>query len=230
MATDTRLPMIAALKRSMRREIASALETLSDVDVMAQSRALADKVSCLPDFARARGISVYLAMPKEAATTELLQTAFASNKKVYVPKIMGPSADDLTMLQVQSMDEIQRFPKVASPLWTYLPVSRSRFHPSVLTDTGIPRQDAMQCDEIDLVLLPGVAFDRRGGRLGHGKGFYDSFLRRLMEHYDAIGHPPPVTIGLCLAPQLVEQVPLAAHDRMLDIIVTPHEVINTRSL
>ncbi|RMX62185.1 hypothetical protein DD238_004310 [Peronospora effusa] len=209
--------MAASLKKELRRRIASTLETLPDTEVAEQSQLLIEKVCALPEFARARGVSVYLEMPKEAATSKLLEAAFAANKKVFVPKITGRSADDLQMLQTQSMEDIQSFPK---DKWQ-IP------DPPLLTDNGVPRDDAVRGDELELVLLPGVAFDRRGGRLGHGKGYYDSFLRRLTEHYDDIGHPPPTTIGLCLTPQLVDKVPLATHDQMLDLVVTPHEVIRT---
>ncbi|CAH0474046.1 unnamed protein product [Peronospora belbahrii] len=109
---------------------------------------------------------------------------------------MGQSAEDLKMLQTHSIEEIQSFPK---DKWQ-IP------NPSLHTDSGVLRDDAIL-----------------GGRLGHGKGYYDSFLHRLTKHYDNIGHARPITIGLCLAPQLVEKVPLAAHDQMLDLIVTPHE-------
>ncbi|KAE8904067.1 hypothetical protein PF010_g6321 [Phytophthora fragariae] len=218
MASSSSEDMAASLKKELRHRIAATLKALPDAEVAEQSRRLAERVCALPEFARARGVSVYLEMPKEAATSGLLEAAFAADKKVFVPKITGRSAEDLKMLQAQSMDDIRRFPK---DNWQ-IP------DPPLLTDGGTLRDDAMQGDELELVLLPGVAFDRRGGRLGHGKGYYDSFLRRLTEHYDAIGHAPPTTIGLCLSPQLVEQVPLAAHDRMLDLVVTPEEVIRIK--
>ncbi|KAI9980342.1 hypothetical protein PInf_026371 [Phytophthora infestans] len=207
--------MAASLKKELRRRIGTMLKALPDAEVIEQSRLLSEQICALPEFARAHGISVYLEMPKEAATSKILEAAFVADKKVFVPKIMGRSAEDLKMLQATSMDDIRSFPK---DKWQ-IP------DPPLLLGTGVPRDDAVQGDDLELVLLPGVAFDRRGGRVGHGKGYYDSFLRRLTEHYDAIGHPPPTTIGLCLAPQLVEQVPLAAHDKMLDLVVTPTEVI-----
>ncbi|POM60776.1 5-formyltetrahydrofolate cyclo-ligase [Phytophthora palmivora] len=210
--------MSASLKKELRHRIGATLKALSDAEVTEQSRLLADKICALPEFTRARGVSVYLEMPKEAATSNLLEAAFAADKKVFVPKIMGRSAEDLKMLQAQSMDDIRSFPK---DKWQ-IP------DPPLMLDGGVPRDDAVQGAELELVLMPGVAFTRQGGRLGHGKGYYDSFLRRLTEHYDAIGHPPPTTIGLCLTPQLVEQVPLAAHDRMLDLVVTPEEVIRVK--
>ncbi|KAE9030475.1 hypothetical protein PR003_g10117 [Phytophthora rubi] len=218
MASSSSEDMAASLKKELRHRIAATLKALPDAEVAEQSWRLAERVCALPEFARARGVSVYLEMPKEAATSGLLEAAFAADKKVFVPKITGRSAEDLKMLQAQSMDDIRRFPKDNLQIPD----------PPLLTDGGTLRDDAMQGDELELVLLPGVAFDRRGGRLGHGKGYYDSFLRRLTEHYDAIGHAPPTTIGLCLSPQLVEQVPLAAHDRMLDLVVTPEEVIRIK--
>ncbi|KAG7383388.1 hypothetical protein PHYPSEUDO_003704 [Phytophthora pseudosyringae] len=210
--------MAASLKKELRRRIGAALRALPDAEVAEQSRLLAERVCALPEFAKARGVSVYLEMPKEAATSQLLEAAFAADKKVFVPKITGRSAEDLKMLQAHSMGDIRSFPK---DKWL-IP------DPPLLSSSGGPRDDAVLGEELELVLLPGVAFDRRGGRLGHGKGYYDSFLRRLTEHFDAIGHPPPTTIGLCLTPQLVEQVPLAAHDRMLDLVVTPEEVIRVK--
>eukprot|EP00644_Phytophthora_capsici_P004038 jgi/Phyca11/505833/fgenesh2_kg.PHYCAscaffold_15_\ len=190
--------MAASLKKELRRRIGAMLKALPDAEVAEQSCQLAERICALPEFARARGVSVYLEMPKEASTAKLLEAAFAANKKVFVPKITGRSAEDLKMLHATSMDDIRK------------------------------RDDAVQGNELELVLLPGVAFDRQGGRLGHGKGYYDSFLRRLTEHYDAIGHPHPTTVGLCLTPQLIEQVPLAAHDKMLDLVVTPEEVIRIK--
>ncbi|KAH7482150.1 hypothetical protein KRP22_009851 [Phytophthora ramorum] len=211
--------MAASLKKELRRRIGAMLKALPDAEVAEQSRRLAEQVCALPEFSQARAVSVYLEMPKEVATLALLEAAFAANKKVFVPKITGRSAEDLKMLQAQSMQDIRSFPK---DKWQ-IP------DPPLLSDSGAPRDDAVQGSELELVLLPGVAFDRRGGRLGHGKGYYDCFLRRLAEHYAEIGHPPPTTIGLCLTPQLLEQVPLAAHDRMLDMVATPTEVIRVSS-
>ncbi|CEG50325.1 5-formyltetrahydrofolate cyclo-ligase [Plasmopara halstedii] len=211
--------MTASLKKELRHSIAAKLKALPDTEVTRQSHLLTEKVCKLPEFVRARGVSIYLEMPKEASTSQLLEAAFGLNKKVFVPKIMGRSAEDLKMLQAMSMDDIRKFPK---DKWQ-IP------DPPLFFNDSTDRVEAMQDSELELVLLPGVAFDRGGGRLGHGKGYYDSFLRRLREHYDAIKRPPPTTIGLCLTPQLVEQVPLAAHDMPLDLVVTPTEVIRVNN-
>jgi 5-formyltetrahydrofolate cyclo-ligase len=69
--------------------------------------------------------------------------------------------------------------------------------------------------EIDLILVPGVAFDREGGRLGRGKGYYDRFLA------DFSGR----TLGVCFAAALVPQVPTEPWDRRMDGVVTDHKMI-----
>ena len=112
--SDSHEEMTAVLKKELRRRITSATQTLSDAEVTAQSFLLAEKVCALPEFVRARGVSVYLEMPKEAATSKLLEAAFASDKKVFVPKIFGRSADDLMMLQTMAMEDVRSFPKVSS--------------------------------------------------------------------------------------------------------------------
>lgn len=73
--------------------------------------------------------------------------------------------------------------------------------------------------EADLIIVPGVAFDRRGYRLGTGGGFYDRFLRRVTR---------PARVGLAFEAQLVDKVPHAEHDERVDYIVTERRVIRCR--
>ena len=74
--------------------------------------------------------------------------------------------------------------------------------------------------EIDLLLVPGLAFSRAGGRLGRGGGFYDRFLSEV--------HPRAVKLGVCFHVQLFPELPLEAHDCAMDQIVTEAEVIRCR--
>ena len=85
-----------------------------------------------------------------------------------------------------------------------------------------PPADAPVVDprELDVVLVPGVAFDPQGGRLGFGGGFYDRFLRRT----------PAVRIGVCHDCCLVDAVPCAEHDEHMDWVVTPTRTLHTAPL
>ncbi|TMW60955.1 hypothetical protein Poli38472_000997 [Pythium oligandrum] len=207
-----------AIKKALRKSIAASLRAIEDQEITRQSDAIAQRIAALPEFQQAMALSVYLHMPKEAATRNILTHSFAEKKKVYVPKIVGKGAEDLKMVHASSLEDIDAFPK---DKWQ-IP------DPPLENSAGEPRNDAITSRDLDLVLLPGVAFDRSGGRLGHGKGYYDSFLRRLTEAYDEHNRPLPVTVGICLSSQLVDAVPLSPHDRMLDVIVTPEEVIRIR--
>lgn len=101
-----------SLKKELRKRIAGVLKATSDCEISDQSVRLAANVCALPEFQRAAAVSVYLHMPKEADTTVLLEAAFAANKTVYVPKITGKQAEDMCMVQAQSLADILVFPKV----------------------------------------------------------------------------------------------------------------------
>jgi len=86
---------------------------------------------------------------------------------------------------------------------------------------GIPEPDPRVCEPVTLsaaaaVIVPGLAFDRAGGRLGYGAGYYD----RLFHRFEAEGLAMPLRIGLAFAVQLVGRVPKEAHDRAVDLVVT----------
>ena len=77
---------------------------------------------------------------------------------------------------------------------------------------------------IDVIIVPGLAFDRQGGRLGYGSGFYDRFI----EHYEKRGLPHPLKLGVCFETQLLDDVPMEQHDLRVDRIITEagvHDII-----
>ena len=82
---------------------------------------------------------------------------------------------------------------------------------------------------LDLILVPGVAFDRSGNRCGRGRGFYDRFLAKLQQKTESGTIPRmPTLAGLCLQEQLVEQVPTDENDFVLDYVVCPEGVLPAR--
>ena len=76
---------------------------------------------------------------------------------------------------------------------------------------------SLPLDAIDLIVVPGVAFDARGGRLGRGRGHYDATLARL--------RPGTARVGLCFDEQVVDRVPVEPHDVPLDVVVTGSRVL-----
>jgi 5-formyltetrahydrofolate cyclo-ligase len=105
---------IDEMKRLLRRQIAAALRGLGPGEIAAQSLRLAERVGALPEFVGARAISVYLHMPHEAQTESILSAAFDAHKKVYVPKILGRTPDDMKMVQALSAHDIASFPRVSA--------------------------------------------------------------------------------------------------------------------
>ena len=74
-------------------------------------------------------------------------------------------------------------------------------------------------DEVEFALVPGVAFDRAGNRLGYGKGYYDRLLAMRVERTSA--GTKPLVVAVAFDCQLVEQLPVSAHDQAIDLLITP---------
>ena len=85
--------------------------------------------------------------------------------------------------------------------------------------SSTPRRDALDAG-LDLLLLPGAAFDAAGGRLGRGGGYYDAFVAAAAAAAAARGVAPPLLVGLAFAAQVCPSVPVEAHDARLDVLVT----------
>jgi 5-formyltetrahydrofolate cyclo-ligase len=139
-------------------------------------------------------------MPREIATHRLIRAAYAAGKSVAVPRIEGGDIRFLSM------------PPDAPP------PPRDRWGIPV-PDPAWPGLEPARAGKM-LISAPGLAFDRKGNRLGRGKGYYDRFLSRAR----ASGAHCMV-IGICFSEQLVDDVPHDETDQQVDGVVTERETI-----
>jgi len=145
-----------------------------------------DQVLELPEFQEATRISVYLSMPKgELSTAEIVRQALAQGKKVFVPYIHKSSEPTrshafIGMFALRSQDDVD---KLQPDAWGIPTLGKGSLQgrENALGEVGPSQEDDLgkrhPFEGLDLILLPGMAFDRLGGRLGYGKGFYDHFLQ-----------------------------------------------------
>jgi 5-formyltetrahydrofolate cyclo-ligase len=149
-----------SMKRAVRLEVNQRLKTLSKDYIDQQSALVFSQLCSLPQFAASTGFSVYLSMGGEVNTESFLNKGFEHRQRVFIPKILGKKSADMFMLEVPDMKTIQGFAKNS---WGI---------PEPPMEIISASQDGTYNGAIDLVLLPGVAFDRNCNRLGHGKGYY----------------------------------------------------------
>ena len=144
----------------------------------------------------------------EIQTDEIIVDALHNRKRVFIPKVTGSESHDMVMVEIFSPEEVESFPKSK---WG---IPEPHLPPDYIDSTragGI----------IDLVIVPGTGFDRSGCRLGHGKGYYDTFLDSLAKANAALNMDNPKFVGLSLGCQMVEEgvIPMETHDRRLDLVI-----------
>jgi len=148
----------------------------------------------LPEYAAARTVMTYLHLPDEVRTQPYLSLVWEHGKQLVVPYCAGL---DLGLFLLESVSELA-------------PGAFGILEPRLHLRGNAAR--SVEVQQLDLVLVPGVAFDRRGGRLGWGKGLYDRLLRRV--------RPDTSLVGLAFSCQLLPEVPMLASDVYMDKVVT----------
>lgn len=192
--------MVHTAKQVLRQQIRQLLKSMSPEDRLRQSSRVTERVLHHPKYLTSHRISVYVHMPTEISTRELIQDAFRSNKQVFIPRY---NVNTMEMVRIYSIEDLDSLPKTK---WN-------------IQQPSFDDKDREIADRnIDLVLVPGLAFSMDGARLGHGKGFYDRYLKTVSEH--------TYTIGLAFRQQLLEinHIPMSETDVRLNEILLDNSV------
>jgi 5-formyltetrahydrofolate cyclo-ligase len=191
-------PTLYAEKAALRVMMIALRRSLSEQSREAMSMAISRHLLALPEVVNARHIHVYLSIPgsAEVGTSAIIEGLASMGKLLSVPVIRN------------------------GELLTAAFEKGSALRPAQF---GQPEPDEVKvADEsnLDMVLMPLLAFDERGHRIGYGKGFYDRFLRRLL-----LKGITPCRIGLSFLQQKVDAVPADSRDELLDGVVHEHGII-----
>ncbi|MFD7290078.1 5-formyltetrahydrofolate cyclo-ligase [Streptomyces sp. NPDC059863] len=182
-------------KAALRRELLATRALLSHEDVRETAAVLARHALDLPELARARTVAAYVSVGREPGTRALLDALRARGVRVLLPVLLADN--DLDWAEYEGGDRLA-------------PAGRGLLEPDG-TRLGV---DAVL--DAEVVLLPGLAVDGRGMRLGRGGGSYDRVLGRLAR----AGAEPALTV-LLYGNEVVARVPEEPHDHPVRAVVTP---------
>lgn len=153
------------------------------------------------EYKRARAVMFYAAFGSEVPTTEIIESALKDGKIVVLP-IADMQSNNLMLRRIDNLAHL------------------------VKSEYGIPEPvvkhtDDFGAEDIDLVIVPGIAFDEEGWRIGYGGGFYDRFMQLL-------GTDVPL-LSIAFELQVVPKIPAESHDLPVDKIITENRVIDARN-
>jgi len=200
---DAQLRDLSEEKRAMRAKATREVCALPREQRAEKSRAACAAIAELPEFASARSIAMYCALADEVDVSYVMAEAISRGKDVLLP-VTSPDRNDRTMT----------FVSVEDPVCDLAEGPFGALEPR----RGLPLNDT---SNLDIVILPGRAFDTLGGRLGRGGGHYDTFLSRLKPH----SHGGALLLGAAFACQLFDRVPMELRDVRIDAVATENGVI-----
>ena len=173
-------------KTALRREIREKKRAMSIEEIEARSARLGELFAQTPAYRMAKTVYGYLPYNQEVRTVSILERAIRDGKKVAVPKVYG---DTMRFIYLEDLTQVEK------------------------SDMGIPEpiaDEPVADDKTALVLMPGLAFDEAGHRIGYGGGFYDKFLTA------EPGHP---TVALCYDFQMFAHLDTEEFDIPVDKVI-----------
>ncbi|MGL4555020.1 MAG: 5-formyltetrahydrofolate cyclo-ligase [Gemmataceae bacterium] len=190
------LTPLQTLKKSIREKAHAARNAQADKDEV--SKGICQRLIDSPEYQKAGVVMWYVDVRSEVRTRYSLPDALTHGKKIIVPYCVD---GELELFHLEHMDEL------AVGMYRIL-------EPKAELRTVAAKKPAVE--ELDLVVVPGVAFDRRGGRMGHGFGYYDKLLHKARKDTPLV--------ALAFECQLFDELPTESHDIYMDRLITEQAV------
>jgi 5-formyltetrahydrofolate cyclo-ligase len=181
-------------RERLRAQLLAVRDGIDPVDRLARAGAVAERLAALPAFAQAGAIAFYYSIGSEVPTLGLVtQVVESEGRRAFLPFMLN---ERLELAEWRPSDPVTEGEYVS-------------FQPRFRRPAAL--------DDVEAIVVPGLAFDRRGHRMGAGRGLYDELLSRLS--------PDTTRIGLAYAEQVVEELPSAEHDVRMHYVVTEEAVV-----
>ncbi len=174
-------------KKELRKSIRQMKGTVSLATIKLSAYYVLQRLESISAFIESSDILLYSSLPDELDTKQITDYCIRKGKNIYLPRVEG---NDITILKANDSTLAIGAYNILEPIGT-----------DTLCDNSI----------IDVAVIPGMAFDKKGNRLGRGKGYYDRFL----SNFDGI------KIGIGYDFQLLDSIPAEQHDKKMDWVVTP---------
>ncbi len=170
------------MKKEVRRELLYLRDNLEDR--VNKSMIVKDKIMNLDIYKNSKTIGLYYSMKSEVDTKELIKESLSLGKKVLLPKVLNKNKMIFIEVNNDTVYEKNSF--------------------------GVMEPIGEEVNDIDLIICPGVAFDKNNNRLGYGRGYYDKYLAK----HDIY------KIGICYKEQLIDNIEVDDHDIKMDLVIT----------
>ncbi|GAA5890471.1 hypothetical protein JCM16303_004213 [Sporobolomyces ruberrimus] len=208
--------VVQQAKMALRKRITARLRSLPPPQVASESQTIIEHLLDSHYYLSSTSISCYLSLPiGEVSTDALILHALENDKRVYVP--FCPIEDNKTMKMLR-LKGVEHFRGLKENRWGIRELDP-------LEVQGLEDAEDPTSGGLDLILVPGLAFDTKRRRLGHGRGYYDRYITKCIENYPRrFAKPAPKTVALALEEQMVrdgEEIPTNEWDRLPDVLLTP---------
>ena len=230
-----------ALRKEVRKCIREAYPPNGTEKLITQSNLVFSRLFDLPQYQTAKSIGFFLSMPSgEIQTREAIGRIVRDGKVLYVPRV-GLDFEKCDMDLVRADTSVKSADDDCNMMF-YDTWPKNKWNiPEPPMNDGV--SNIARPGDIDLLLVPGLAFDPNGHRLGQGKGYYDRFISKMRQttpvdmnttKANSAGDAKPFLVGVCLEEQYLDQegfegIPVTDHDFVMDMIITSKKVIDCSS-
>ena len=195
------LKSLLLMKQTLKSGILEKRKSLSKREIDEKSRVIKEKLFSLNEFKDAKNIMFYVSFNNEVDTINIIKGLLDKNEKKVIVPFVEKGNPVLQLSEIKDFNDLE--PKTFGILE--------------------PRENKIKnfdIGKLDLAIVPGIAFDKKGHRIGYGYGYYDRLLEKLNKNI--------IKIGLCYEFQLIDKIPKQKHDIPMDIIITEKRIVKVQ--